>query len=137
MTDAADTLRALLSAQGESVRLGAARSILELPLRLREAEELEQRVRDLEGRLDAGEELSFEVEQAALQGMLLTEAQARRTGPFGAEEEAEQGVPPPGWERDRVPEIATDRWQAVDKWEQQFLSEKAPLVEKAEEGLLP
>jgi hypothetical protein len=56
MTAAADTLRALLAARGESVRLGAARSILELPLRLREAAELAQRVRDLEGRLNAGEE---------------------------------------------------------------------------------
>jgi hypothetical protein len=56
MTAAADTLRALLAARGESVRLGAARSILELPLRIREAAELEQRVRDLEGRLNAGGE---------------------------------------------------------------------------------
>jgi type VI secretion system protein ImpK len=57
------------------------------------------RALELKERLDAGKELVFEVEQAALQGMLLTEAQARRVGPFGGEEEAEQGAPPPGWER--------------------------------------
>jgi hypothetical protein len=51
MTAAADTLRALLDAEGESVRLGAARSILELGNKLRESVELEQRLADLEQRL--------------------------------------------------------------------------------------
>jgi hypothetical protein len=50
MTEAAGTLRALLSAEGESVRRGAARSILELGNRLRESVELEQRLQALEGR---------------------------------------------------------------------------------------
>ena len=50
MTDAADTLRALLTAEGESVRLGAARSILELGNKLRESVELEQRLQALEER---------------------------------------------------------------------------------------
>jgi hypothetical protein len=56
MTAAADTLRALLSARSESVRLAAARSILELGPRLREAAELEQRLRDLEDRLGTPED---------------------------------------------------------------------------------
>jgi hypothetical protein len=56
MTAATDTLRALLSARSESVRLAAARSILELGPRLREASELEQRMRDLEDRLDTPED---------------------------------------------------------------------------------
>ena len=50
MTDAADTLRALLQAEGESVRLGAARSILELGNKLRESVELEERLSALERR---------------------------------------------------------------------------------------
>ncbi len=48
MTDAADTLRALLNAEGESVRLGAARSMLELSVKLRESVELEERLSALE-----------------------------------------------------------------------------------------
>jgi hypothetical protein len=48
MTDAVDTLRALLNAEGESVRLGAARSILELGNKLREAVELEERLAEVE-----------------------------------------------------------------------------------------
>ncbi|NOT02711.1 MAG: hypothetical protein HOP29_19065, partial [Phycisphaerales bacterium] len=48
MTAAADTLRGLLSAEREATRLGAARSILELGPRLREAAELERRITDLE-----------------------------------------------------------------------------------------
>lgn len=51
MADAAATLRMLLKAEGESVRLGAARSILELGNKLRESVELEQRLADLEQRL--------------------------------------------------------------------------------------
>jgi hypothetical protein len=50
MTEAADTLRALLNSEGESVRLGAARSILELANKLREAVELDERLAALERR---------------------------------------------------------------------------------------
>jgi hypothetical protein len=53
MAAAAETLRALLDAEGESVRLGAARSILELGNKLREAVELEERLATLEQRLAA------------------------------------------------------------------------------------
>jgi hypothetical protein len=49
---AVDTLRGLLSASSETARLGAARSILELGARLREAGELEERLRHLEERLE-------------------------------------------------------------------------------------
>jgi hypothetical protein len=52
MTEAADTLRALLTAEGESVRLGAARSILELGNKLRESVELEERLSALEQRAE-------------------------------------------------------------------------------------
>jgi hypothetical protein len=55
MAEAADTLRQLLRAEGESVRLGAARSILELGNKLRESAELEERLAALEGRLAGGE----------------------------------------------------------------------------------
>lgn len=48
MTDAAETLRNLLHAKSEAVRLGASRSILELTIRLRETVELERRVAGLE-----------------------------------------------------------------------------------------
>ncbi len=51
MAEAADTLRNLLRAEGESVRLGAARSILELGNKLREAVELEARLAEVERRL--------------------------------------------------------------------------------------
>lgn len=51
MTEAAGTLRKLLAADGESVRLGAARSILELGNKLREAVELEERLAALEQRM--------------------------------------------------------------------------------------
>jgi hypothetical protein len=51
MTEAADTLRALLQAEAESTRLGAARSILELGNKLRDAVELEERLAALEKRL--------------------------------------------------------------------------------------
>jgi hypothetical protein len=45
---AADTLAALLEARAETVRLGAARAIIELGLRLREQVDFEQRLRALE-----------------------------------------------------------------------------------------
>jgi hypothetical protein len=51
MTEAAETLRALLKAEGESVRLGAARSVLELGSRLRESVEFEDRFAALEERI--------------------------------------------------------------------------------------
>jgi hypothetical protein len=55
MAEAADILRQLLRAEKESVRLGAARALLELTVRLRESVELEERVRVLEERLARGE----------------------------------------------------------------------------------
>jgi hypothetical protein len=55
MTEAADTLRKLLRAEGESVRPGAARTILELGNRLREAVELEERLSALERRIADGQ----------------------------------------------------------------------------------
>jgi hypothetical protein len=55
MSAAADTLRKLLRAQSESVRLGAARALLELPVKLRDSVELEQRLAALEERLAAKE----------------------------------------------------------------------------------
>jgi hypothetical protein len=51
MADAADTLRALLRAEGESVHLGAARALLELGTKLRESVELEERLAALEAAL--------------------------------------------------------------------------------------
>jgi hypothetical protein len=48
MAEAADTLRALLQAEGESVRLGAARALLELGAKLRETVELGSKVEELE-----------------------------------------------------------------------------------------
>ena len=50
-TSAADTLKNLLTAESETVRLGAARSILELGLKLREHEGLAVRVALLEAQL--------------------------------------------------------------------------------------
>ena len=50
MSDAASKLRDLLNAEAETVRLGAARSLIELGLKVREAVELEERVRVLEER---------------------------------------------------------------------------------------
>ncbi len=50
-TSAADTLKDLLTAESETVRLGAARSILELGMKLREQEDLAERVAALEGQL--------------------------------------------------------------------------------------
>jgi hypothetical protein len=53
MAEAADTLRRLLRAESESVRLGAARSILELGDRLWEGVEVAERLRAVEERLAA------------------------------------------------------------------------------------
>jgi hypothetical protein len=50
MSEAADVLRGLLAAEAESIRLGAARSLLDLGLKLREAVELESRLAELERR---------------------------------------------------------------------------------------
>lgn len=50
-TEAVDTLRGLLAGQSGSVKLGAARSILELGCKLKEAVELELRIAALEQRL--------------------------------------------------------------------------------------
>src|SRR6476469_1865789 len=50
MAFAADALRKLLSAKSETVRLGAARAVLELGTRLRESVELEGRLAALEVR---------------------------------------------------------------------------------------
>jgi HEAT repeat protein len=49
MTAAADELRELLSAESENVRLGAARSLIELGVKLRDSVELTERVAALEG----------------------------------------------------------------------------------------
>ena len=49
-TAATATLRKLLAAEAETVRLGAARSILELGTKLRESVEFEERVRALEAK---------------------------------------------------------------------------------------
>jgi hypothetical protein len=48
---AVDTLRKLLKAKSEHVKLGAARAMLELASRLRDTVELEQRFQDVENRL--------------------------------------------------------------------------------------
>ena len=48
MADAAATLRALLGADRESVRLGAARALLELGVKLRDSVELQERLQALE-----------------------------------------------------------------------------------------
>ncbi len=47
-TQAATTLQRLLNADSETVQLGAARAILELSVKWREAEELDQRIAALE-----------------------------------------------------------------------------------------
>ncbi|MBM3996308.1 MAG: hypothetical protein FJ303_19470 [Planctomycetes bacterium] len=56
MTLAADVLRELLSADAESVRLGAARSILDLGLKLRDATETEDRLAALEMHAERGKQ---------------------------------------------------------------------------------
>ena len=52
MSEAADVLRRLLSAEAESVRLGAARSLLDLGVKLRESVEIEERLAALERELN-------------------------------------------------------------------------------------
>ncbi len=52
-TDAVSTLKDLLTAESETVRLGAAKAILDLGLRLRGHEDLAERVAALEGQLGA------------------------------------------------------------------------------------
>lgn len=54
MSAAAKTLRGLLDCESPAVRLGAARSLLEIGMKAREALDLEERVRALEDR-NAGE----------------------------------------------------------------------------------
>lgn len=49
--EAAETLRRLLNAESEAVCLGAARSVLELGVRLREATELAERLAEIERRV--------------------------------------------------------------------------------------
>jgi hypothetical protein len=53
--EAAETLRALLSSDMDFARLAAARSILELGAKLREHEDLSERVRALEERITKGD----------------------------------------------------------------------------------
>ena len=53
MAEAAATMRSLLKSPTETVRLAAARAVLELGNRLHEAAELEARVRELEAQMDA------------------------------------------------------------------------------------
>lgn len=56
LTDAVRTLRALLEADSESTRLGAARTILDAGPRLRESEELAERIAALEAHLEPADE---------------------------------------------------------------------------------
>jgi|SRR5450631_88895 hypothetical protein len=51
MASAASTLRKLLKAENESVRLGACRALLELGVKLRESVEQEQRLAEIEARI--------------------------------------------------------------------------------------
>jgi hypothetical protein len=48
MSEAADVLRGLLAAEAESIRLGAARSLLDLGMKLQDSVDLENRLADLE-----------------------------------------------------------------------------------------
>lgn len=52
MTEAARTLRELLMAESDAVRLGAARAILDAGVKLRESEELAERIALLESHLE-------------------------------------------------------------------------------------
>lgn len=52
MAEAADVLRSLLAAEGESVRLGACRAMLELGVKLREFADVEERFAALERRAE-------------------------------------------------------------------------------------
>ena len=54
MCEAAEQLRELLGARSEAVRLGAARSPLELGVKLRESVELERRLSELEAQRGEG-----------------------------------------------------------------------------------
>jgi hypothetical protein len=54
LTAASATLRKLLKASSETVRLGASRAIVELYVRAKEAGELEQRLSELESLLNVG-----------------------------------------------------------------------------------
>jgi len=56
MTDAAKTLRELLACESPAVRLGAARSLIEIGVKSREAHELEERIRVLEDQTSKPEE---------------------------------------------------------------------------------
>ena len=51
MTGAVTTLKCLLDAKAEAVRLGAARALVELGLKVRDQVELERRLAEVEGRL--------------------------------------------------------------------------------------
>ena len=64
-TGAVTTLASLLSAESESVRLGAARSILDVALRWREQSELAERLFRLEAWLDVLDEDSAKAKQRA------------------------------------------------------------------------
>jgi hypothetical protein len=55
MSEGAEVLRQLLKARSETVRLGAARSMLELGVKLRESVEIEQRIATLEEQLRSEE----------------------------------------------------------------------------------
>ena len=65
MADAADKLRELLAAESESVRLGAARALLELGTKLRESVELADRVDELERLLTGDDDESEQPSQPA------------------------------------------------------------------------
>ena len=56
MVEAAETMRGLLQANSEAVKLGAARSLLELGLKLRESVETKEQIRELEEVLDTLEQ---------------------------------------------------------------------------------
>jgi hypothetical protein len=52
MVEAADTLRGLLKAESEGVRLGACKAVLELGTKLRESVDLHERIKELEALLE-------------------------------------------------------------------------------------
>lgn len=62
MTAAARTLRDLLACENPAVRLGAARSLLEIGVKLREAAELEERLTNLESQLTHQKERCYDDE---------------------------------------------------------------------------
>jgi hypothetical protein len=70
MTDAADTLRKLLKAKKESVRLGAARAICEKACKLRESAELEERIAALEASKESAAGSTFSRNGAAGEELL-------------------------------------------------------------------